>query len=783
VVVVIDDVQWLDAPTASAASFAFRRLDVERVGLLLALRTDEPDGELPLELSRARMPAESLPLGGLSVGAMHRMLVSRLGTSFSHQTLTRVHAESGGNPFIALEIGRALARRGVFRVATGSLPVPDTLTDLIGERLRALPAPVAAALGVIAVLPAATVSRCLAAGVAASDLDAAVLAGVVEVESGRVRFSHPLLASAVLGAIPPGRRKELHDIAARTATEGEERVRHLALATDAPSAAIAADLDQAARAAELRGAPSTAAELLELAAAKTPEDLADEAHRLLLRAGSQLGLAGETRAADTVFRRVADTAPPGPRRAEALAHLAWNTEDDFGQSVRLLEEALALAGDEPALNATIHLYLSDMLTIVGERTRSSLEVHRALEYAERSHDPALIASVLAQLFYTDWALGVDVDEALLDRALELERDLDVVGQMAPPSFAAGLYLVGMRRLDEARQAFERALARAEAEGVEYTRSDALLRLSVIATRTGNPRRGAELAHEGLDVAEQLDRDQLTSALLYGCAFAALHLGETGTVREIARRAMDLSAKAGDKVYLRAHQALCCVLDMALGDYAAAAPGLRELTQQPEEMSRRFYTDCVPEAVEALIGIGELDRAQVLLDDLRRRYRDPATAALAAYCGGMMLAARGELDQAAAELAEALRLHDEVTAQPVQIGRSLLALGAVQRRRKQRRSARETLQRALALFDGAEAALWADRARQELARVSGRPAAAGELTSTELRVAELIAGGASNKAAAAELFVTVRTIESTLTKVYAKLGVTSRTQLTARLRQR
>ena len=84
-----------------------------------------------------------------------------------------------------------------------------------------------------------------------------------------------------------------------------------------------------------------------------------------------------------------------------------------------------------------------------------------------------------------------------------------------------------------------------------------------------------------------------------------------------------------------------------------------------------------------------------------------TAATAARCGGLLAAARGELDEAAAELTEALRRHAEVTAQPVQIGRTLLALGAVQRRQKQRRTARETLERALALFDGAEAALWSN----------------------------------------------------------------------------
>jgi predicted ATPase len=127
VLVVIDDVQWLDPPTEAAVGFAFRRMEHERVGLLCTQRVTGPAAELPLELDRARLRAGLLPLGGLSAGALHRMLRTRLGVSFSHPTLRRIEAESGGNPFIALEIGRALARRGVTRVGTSVLPVPDTL--------------------------------------------------------------------------------------------------------------------------------------------------------------------------------------------------------------------------------------------------------------------------------------------------------------------------------------------------------------------------------------------------------------------------------------------------------------------------------------------------------------------------------------------------------------------------------------------------------------------------------------------------------------------------------
>jgi DNA-binding NarL/FixJ family response regulator len=129
----------------------------------------------------------------------------------------------------------------------------------------------------------------------------------------------------------------------------------------------------------------------------------------------------------------------------------------------------------------------------------------------------------------------------------------------------------------------------------------------------------------------------------------------------------------------------------------------------------------------------------------------------------------------------LRLLDRVSPQPVERGRTLLALGVIQRRLKQRAAARETLTEAMTIFTAVEAPLWAARARAELTRISGRAQAADELTSTERQVAELVARGLSNREVAGELFVSVRAVESTLTKTYAKLGVRSRTELASKLR--
>ncbi|MGH3040210.1 MAG: helix-turn-helix transcriptional regulator, partial [Gaiellaceae bacterium] len=149
------------------------------------------------------------------------------------------------------------------------------------------------------------------------------------------------------------------------------------------------------------------------------------------------------------------------------------------------------------------------------------------------------------------------------------------------------------------------------------------------------------------------------------------------------------------------------------------------------------------------------------------------------CRGLLAAAHGHLDEACATLERALAEHDCVP-MPFERARTLLALGSVQRRARQRRAARESLQRARAIFEELGAALWAERAGAELARIGGRTASPDRLTPAEQRIAELVGEGRANKEVAAELFVTVRTVESNLTRIYRKLGVRSRAELVRRL---
>jgi DNA-binding CsgD family transcriptional regulator len=786
VLVVIDDIQWLDPPSETAIRFALRRLQGEPVGLMCAQRTDRPGATLPLELAAARNTPALLPVGGLTIGALHRLLRIRLGSSFSQPALRRIEAQSGGNPFIALELGRAVLRRGLFAGSSAVLPLPDTLSGLVAERLGELPAAVLEALQLVSVMPDVPAELYLAAGLSGADLDAAVIAGVLTPETGRLRFSHPLLSSAVATMIPPARGRELHAIAADLIDRPVEQAWHRALAAAGPSAQVAAELEAAGNVEVGRGAPAAAAELFELAAALTPADLLADLSRRITHAARQLALAGAKRAAIALLERFIAAAGAGPERSDALFQLGWiRQQDSTAEATALLEQALAETGGDPARAARTHLIAGDNWSKRGDQERARAEARQALAAAELAGEPALIASALAFFVLREFLSGEAVNAGLLGRAMEIERVIGC-GQLAAsylPSWVAGYCHLTEGVLEPAQAEFQRVLTSCDADGLEYWRADVLLRLALLAVFRGDLQHAAVLAAEGLESAEQADLPQNIAALRYACGEAALQLGRTDAARDFARSGMEAATAAGDAPFFMRNAGLLGSIDLALGHYPAAAARLGPLAFQWLATGARTLTTngLEPQAVEALCATGEVRQAEQLLAEVECYARGPLAAAIVARCRGQVAVSRHDLGTAVTEFTEALTLHDQVSAQPLIQGRILLELGGVQRRLKQRAVARSTLSQALAVFEATGAPLWAERAAAELARISGRSPSPVALSATESRVAGLVVSGRTNKEVAAELFVTVRAVESTLTKVYAKLGVRSRTELAATLR--
>jgi len=187
-------------------------------------------------------------------------------------------------------------------------------------------------------------------------------------------------------------------------------------------------------------------------------------------------------------------------------------------------------------------------------------------------------------------------------------------------------------------------------------------------------------------------------------------------------------------------------------------------------------------VEALVALGELEHARSILarhDERARRLRRRSALAACARCRGLLAGADGDFDGALASLGEALESYSVISL-PLERARTLLTLGSVQRRAKQRAAARHSLDQALTTFDRLGARLWSEKTRGELARIGGRAPSPDELSATEQRVAALVAAGRTNAEVAAELFLTVHTVEKALTRIYSKLGVRSRTELARKL---
>jgi DNA-binding NarL/FixJ family response regulator len=292
---------------------------------------------------------------------------------------------------------------------------------------------------------------------------------------------------------------------------------------------------------------------------------------------------------------------------------------------------------------------------------------------------------------------------------------------------------------------------------------------------------AAYAREGLELSELAGarmRQGLHMALL---GLVEGSRGDLDAGRRLARDGEALLHEVGETAYGNYAGQIVGHLELSAGRPAAAVENLvgAYAVEHGVEGSKRITF--VGDEIEALVAVGRIAEADALGQEVARRaalLRRPLLAAVAARGQAIVLGTQGNLEEALAAARDAVDGHTALD-MPFDRGRSLLVLGEIQRRAKQRRAARETLGASIAAFDDLGATAWSQRASAERARVGGRTAVEG-LTETELRVARLVAEGRSNKEIAAELYVTVRAVESNLSKVYAKLGIRSRTELARRL---
>jgi DNA-binding CsgD family transcriptional regulator len=773
VLVAVDDLQWLDPASAGVLLYALRRLRGEPIRALLAQR-DEP-GTSPAAGLRARVsPSEldELVVGPLSLGAIHSLLRARLDYSPSRPVLRRIHEAAGGNPFFALELGRALRHRGGRLDPGEALPVPDDLTRLVVERLAELPPDTKEALAA-----AATLARPTVASVAAEPaaLEPAVAAQVIQVEDDRIRFTHPLLASALSAGAGETERRALHRLLAERVESSEEQARHLALAAAGPDEDVAAMLDGAAEEALARGASEAAADLWEQAARLTPPAREDDVARRTTAAARFRFVSGDTAAALELLERAIPAMPPGRLRGAALVTLGRVHQYEGNQplAVELFEQGLNETDDD-LVRADASTDLAFTLFWLRERLdEACAHAARGVELAERVGDAGRYAN----------AVGVrQVVDGISGRK-EAATMSEEVARLGEPGYL-GYFLLWTDDADEAARNLGRQQREEQARGEESGLPLTLVALGVAEYLRGRWTRATEAAQEALELALQTgERHNEAFAL----AVRALVQGSRGDVEGCRADAAEALGIAGERAIAvaRIHAVWALgVLELSLGNAEAVARLLGPHRERllaagvGEPGSIRF----VPDEIEALVALGRTDEAEAPLAWLEERGRtlDRASAlAAAARCRGLLALARRDTEAALASLEEALREHDRVDL-PFERARTRLAQGIALRHARRRRDARAAIDEARGAFAALGAALWEAQAAAELDRIGGRRSAGDELTPAEERVAALVAEGHTNKEVAAALFLTKRTVEFHLTHVYRKLGVRSRAELARRL---
>jgi hypothetical protein len=693
--VAIDDAQWLDPPSAEALAFAARRLTGAQARFLLARR----DGAAaPLEASLDLAHVERIDLAPLSLGATRLLLLERLGLALPRRVLRRLVDAAHGNPFFALELGRALAERGVPEIGE-ELVIPEALDDVVWARIERLPPAVRRLLLAVELGQDLRPAQ-LAAIAEPGALDAALDAGVLIAERERLRLSHPLLGAAARARSRAGERRELHAALAGAAADEERRAPHLALAAEEPDAELATTVAAAAAHAARRGAAEDAVELAEHALRLTPPGAAARPERVLTLAQRLETAGAETRIADLLGAELA-TLPHGPPRARAHLLLADAAIAHVDDQERHLELALAECEDDRALRGAALALKSTMWSIGRVQQLSEAEAW-ALEGADaaRGADPDAERQALAALAWARGLRALPIAElhersaAASDAVIPLDRSTELI---------AGVRLGWRGEVAAARTQLAALLALADDRGEAWSYVALRLHLCEVALRAG------EWAEAQRLLEEDEPWDPFVAPVLERCrALLAAGRGDAATAERWAEAAIAGAERTGiawDGLEARRARGIAALLDQrpeaALADLrgvweAMEAAGIEELGAFP----------VAAELVEALVDLGEGGEALRIAGRLRalgERADHPWARASAQRC--QALAAVAADDRAAAELAGAAAEYERLGL-GFDHARTLLSLGRTTRRRRKWGAARDALERAAAAFDELGSPGWA-----------------------------------------------------------------------------
>jgi class 3 adenylate cyclase len=680
-------------------------------------------------------------------------------------------------------MAQALARQGDRPALSEPLPVPRNVEELVTERLGGLSQGARELVLAAAALSRPTTSVLERAAQPGGDVGAALIeaeeAGVLVLDQERVRFAHPLLASVVLGASSQERRRQLHERLADVVEDPEERARHLASSATVPTDTVATEIESAAAGAARRGAHRAAAELYAASARLTPPDDREALARRRLGEATALLAVGDMTAAKAGAEEAALSDVPGTR-AQALlllSEIQW-VMGSFGAASEHARAALEATTDEDVL-ARIYPRLV-YYHVAHDPPGAVAHADAALEAIDQERYPAAAASVSIDRFWAGIMLGEPPRLGLFAQWRDLEAR---AGDEERKNVIPLIYFHSVDDFDEARARHAVEDEWYRVHGEEDWRAERQAHVSYAEFRAGRWDEAERLVEEACAVIARVEQPGPWTMAFRLRSFVDAGRGRVALARETLVPLIDQARGSGRFWWEALLLSALAFVEYTAGDHAAVDRAVMRMRECQEAAGQREMLPdrSEPIHVESLVALDEPERAREELERLEERGRVFPRLWITATlprARALVLAAEGDVGGALATLDE-LDL-EAASRLPFDLALTHLVRGRLHRRARQRGAAADAFGRALELFAELGAPTWEERARSELERV-GLRRSTKELTATELRVAELAAQGLTNREVASRAFMSPKTVEANLARVYRKLGIRSRAELGARIR--